>query len=192
MQVKVHVDLAGKVDAITLRGLKADCLPFSGVTDKLAGAIAKQRKTITHSGGGFCFPHMAVADFLPSWALVRAFLSAVCAFCFRVLLACDAGRKRRRERQEAGHGPLDCRFPGHGPGSRSKRGYPFLDFVRMSVCTCRVFALMQVWTYTASTAHLHTCMEISLEGKGPGLGQLYDELCRSSWTEKALRGFAFS
>lgn len=76
MQVKVHVDLAGKVDAITLRGLKADCLPFSGVTDKLAGAIAKQRKTITHSGVGFCFPHMAVADFLPSWALVSAFFGA--------------------------------------------------------------------------------------------------------------------
>ena len=41
MQVKVNIDLAGKVDAIGLRGLKADCLPFPGVTDKLAGAIAK-------------------------------------------------------------------------------------------------------------------------------------------------------
>ena len=47
---------------------------------------------------------------------------------------------------------------------------------------------MQVWTFTASTAHLRTCLEISLEGKGPVLGQLYDELCRSSWSEKALRG----
>ena len=30
-QVKVHVDLAKRVDEITLKGLKADCLPFSGV-----------------------------------------------------------------------------------------------------------------------------------------------------------------
>ena len=76
MQVRVHVDLAGKVNAITLRGLKADCLPLSGVTDKLAGAIAKQRKAIAQSGVGFCFPAMAVADFLPSWVLVSAFLAA--------------------------------------------------------------------------------------------------------------------
>ena len=51
---------------------------------------------------------------------------------------------------------------------------------------------MQVWTFTASTAHLRTCLEISLEGKGPALGQLYDELCRSAWSEKALRGLHFS
>ena len=49
----------------------------------------------------------------------------------------------------------------------------------------------QVWPYTASMAHLHTCMEISLEGRGPRLGQLYDELCRRSWTEMALRGLPF-
>ena len=67
-----------QVDAITLRGLKADCLPLSGVTDKLAGAIAKQKKAIAQSGVGFVFPAMAVADFLPSWALVLAFLGAVC------------------------------------------------------------------------------------------------------------------
>jgi len=57
--------------------------------------------------------------------------------------------------------------------------------------TCCAFALMQVWTFTASTAHLRTCLEISLEGKGPALGQLYDELCRSAWSEKALRGLPF-
>jgi hypothetical protein len=72
--VKVHIDLGGKVAAITLLGLKADCLPFSGVTDKLAGHIAKQRKAIAQSGVGFCFPAMTVADFLPSWAMVCVFL----------------------------------------------------------------------------------------------------------------------
>ena len=70
-----------QVDAITLRGLKADCLPLSGVTDKLAGAIAKQKKAIAQSGVGFVFPAMAVVDFLPSWAQVCAFRGTVCVLC---------------------------------------------------------------------------------------------------------------
>ena len=70
-----------QVDAITLRGLKADCLPLSGVTDKLAGVIAKQKKAIVQSVVGFVFPAMAVADFLPSWAQVCAFRGTVCVLC---------------------------------------------------------------------------------------------------------------
>ena len=66
--------MAGKVNGITLRGLKSECLPFSHITDKLAGAIAKQRKTIAQSGVGFCFPAMVVAHFLPSWAMVCSVL----------------------------------------------------------------------------------------------------------------------
>ena len=85
-QVKVHVDIVGKVDGITLRGLKAECLPFSGVTDKLAGLIAKQRKAIAQSGIGSCFPAMKVADFLPSWAMVALFFCASSALCLQVLI----------------------------------------------------------------------------------------------------------
>ena len=40
-------------------------------------------------------------------------------------------------------------------------------------------------------AHLKNCMEISLSAgplNGNHLAQIYDELCRGSWTEKAMRG----
>ena len=108
-QVKMHIDLPKKVNAITLNGLKADCLPYSGgedvvftcmcahnthrcqrsgVTDKLASAIAKQQKLIAQSGIGFCFPAMVVSDFLPSWAMVGMNESArLCIYRFALVRA---------------------------------------------------------------------------------------------------------
>jgi len=109
-QVRVHIDIGSKVSAITLQGLKAKCLPYSGVTDKMAGAIAKQRKAIAQSGVGFCFPAMAVVDFLPSWA-VRAFLCTSLTLHFHVLYCYDAGRQGPRQKQAFRHGSLDCWFP---------------------------------------------------------------------------------
>ena len=41
-------------------------------------------------------------------------------------------------------------------------------------------------------AHLRVCLELAAgahaEKRGQGLAQIYDEMCRASWTEKALRG----
>jgi hypothetical protein len=58
-------------------------------------------------------------------------------------------------------------------------------------CTQRI-SICQAWTYTASMAHLRVCLELAAgahaEKRAHGLAQIYDELCRSSWTEKALRG----
>ena len=157
------------------------------MTDKLAGAIAKQKKAIAQSGVGFVFPAMAVADFLPSWALVSAFLGT----CVCTLLSCSLDRMQAGKDSEKGK-RLDmvrwiAGFQGMALAAAATEASLFI-IVCASMYAGSAFALMQVWTFTASTAHLRTCLEVSLEGKGPGLGQLYDELCRSTWSEKALRG----
>ena len=82
-------------------------------------------------------------------------------------------------------------FQGMALAAAATEASLFMIVYNSSMYTYCAFGLMHVWTFTASTAHLRTCLEISLEGKGPGLGQLYDELCRSSWSEKALRGLPF-
>ena len=52
--------------------------------------------------------------------------------------------------------------------------------------------MSQVWQYRSAMAHLRICMEIAVgahsENRGHVLAQIYDELCRTSWAEKSLRG----
>lgn len=56
----------------------------------------------------------------------------------------------------------------------------------------RVFSDLQIWPYTASMAHLRICMEIAItshcEERSHVLAQIYDELCRKEWAERAYRG----
>ena len=147
-QVKVHIDLPKKVNAITLNGLKADCLPFSGgevmtfismrahntcsdqragATDKLASAIAKQQKLIAQSGIGFCFPTMVVSDYLPSWAMVcKNDATRFCTLRYAHVYLTGGQRGRRIRGHEAGHDPMDRRLSKHGAGSSSQRGMSVL------------------------------------------------------------------
>jgi hypothetical protein len=68
LQMRVHTDIAKRVNEISLHGLNAELLLLSGVTDKMASLIAKQRKVTEQSGVGTPFPTMCVPDFLPPWA----------------------------------------------------------------------------------------------------------------------------
>ena len=56
----------------------------------------------------------------------------------------------------------------------------------------QAFLAWQVWPYTAAMAHLRICMEIATssvsENRRHVLAQIYDELCRREWSERALRG----
>ena len=65
---------------------------------------------------------------------------------------------------------------------------------RAGFLCCMLHVPCQVWTYTASMAHLRICMEIAAspgEKQGPSLAQVYDEKCRSTWSMKAFRGSPF-
>ena len=80
LQVKVHIDITKKVNEISLHVLNAELLPLSGVTDKMASLIAKQRKVTEQSGVGTPFPTMCVPDFLPPWAMVGSMFT----YCMRL------------------------------------------------------------------------------------------------------------
>jgi hypothetical protein len=65
---------------------------------------------------------------------------------------------------------------------------------RAGFLCCMLHVPCQVWTYTASMAHLRICMEIAAspgDKQGPSLAQVYDEKCRSTWSMKAFRGSPF-
>ena len=57
---------------------------------------------------------------------------------------------------------------------------------------CSHITRAQTWNYTASTAHLRICMEIAANAKNEHrtgvLAQVYDEVCRKEWAERAFRG----
>ena len=67
----------------------------------------------------------------------------------------------------------------------------FIHVAHASLRCARVFYI-QVWPYTASMAHLRICMEIAVtshcENRSHMLAQIYDEICRKDWGEKAFRG----
>ena len=75
------------------------------------------------------------------------------------------------------------------------------------------YSLFQVWNFAAALAHMRICLQISgmhlgrlkvlvmielvilafavtakSEDRGFSLGQIYDEIVRKDWTEKATRG----
>ena len=80
LQVRVHIDIAKRVNEISLHGLNAELLPLSGVTDKMASLIAKQRKVTEQIGVGTPFPTMRVPDFFPPWAMVGSMFT----YCMRL------------------------------------------------------------------------------------------------------------
>jgi hypothetical protein len=60
--------LKSQIHTITLKDLAPECFPLSGVTDKLAGAIAKQAKALGSKEDERSFPEMNILDYLPPWA----------------------------------------------------------------------------------------------------------------------------
>ena len=81
--VKVRVDIASRVQRMSLAQLPSKCHPESKPTNKLATARAKAQK---EEQVAVPFPYMDVAEFLPPWAedVCIAFIRALTLLQFMV------------------------------------------------------------------------------------------------------------
>ena len=110
------------------------------------------------------FPFIDVEDFLPAWAV-------------------EVGSG-----SDAANTAEETDFAG---ASRKKR----LDVIRWTSAFLNMALAADAvgtWKYPSAMAHLRTCLQIAgtagTEHRRGVLAQLYDEICRNEWAERALRG----
>ena len=81
---------------------------------------------------------------------------------------------------------MDCGLPGLGSCLRRLRGTLRLRCkcsLRFDLC----IACVQVWEYSASYAHMRTCMEVA-DSTSWATAKAYDIMCRRTWNSRAKRG----
>ena len=76
-------------------------------------------------------------------------------------------------------------------GAEAAQVSVFRTLFRQFLLCCVTFSV-QVWTFPAAMAHFRVCLGIAVqatsEGRRQSLGQIYDEVARREWAEKARRG----
>ena len=86
-EVKVHVDIARRIESMTLMNLPTDCHPGSAITDKIASEMAKRRKSLGLPELAVC-PYFPMNAFVPSWATGVSTLcgsTPQCSLCIALL-----------------------------------------------------------------------------------------------------------
>ena len=120
-------------------------------------------------------------------ATAKVILSCYEQVCCNALRASHAGQEAPR------HAALGSGFPEPKLGNGCRGGESNSCYeIYAHICCC---SICKVWSYVSSQTHLRICMQIGAEARAEKkhfqLAQIYDEMCRRKWAERAFRGMLF-